>query len=68
MAKKKSGLRSGAGLIQYYEEEENRINIGPTIVIATCICFAVLVGLISISIQLKDPVTFLHYPPGKWSL
>jgi len=46
MAKKKSGLRSGAGLIQYYEEEENRINIGPTIVIATCICFAVLVGLI----------------------
>jgi preprotein translocase subunit Sec61beta len=46
MAKKKSGLRSGAGLIQYYEEEENKISIGPTVVISICICFAILIGLI----------------------
>ncbi len=47
MAKKKnSGLRSGAGLIQYYEEEEAKVSISPTIVIAISIAFAVLVGLI----------------------
>ena len=46
MAKKKSGLRSGAGLIQYYEEEENKININPVIVIIASICFAVFIGLI----------------------
>ncbi|MDY6984935.1 MAG: preprotein translocase subunit Sec61beta [Candidatus Thermoplasmatota archaeon] len=47
MAKKKnSGLRSGAGLIQYYDEEEAKVNISPMIVIATSIAFAVLVGLI----------------------
>jgi preprotein translocase subunit Sec61beta len=47
MAKKKSGgLKSGAGLVQYYEEEGAKINISPTIIIGMSIAFAVLIGLI----------------------
>ena len=47
MAKKKSGgLRSGAGLVQYYEEENTKINVGPTVVISISVAFAVLIGLI----------------------
>jgi len=47
MAKKKSGgLRSGAGLVQYYEEEDTKINVGPTVIVGISIAFAVLIGLI----------------------
>jgi preprotein translocase subunit Sec61beta len=47
MAKNKSsGLRSGAGLIQYYEEEDAKVNVSPMVVVSICIAFAVLVGLI----------------------
>jgi preprotein translocase subunit Sec61beta len=47
MAKKSnSGLRSGAGLIQYYEEEEAKVNVSPMIVVGISVAFAVLVGLI----------------------
>lgn len=47
MAKKgKGGLRSGAGLIQYYEEEDTKINMNPLIVVGVCVAVCVFVGLI----------------------
>ncbi len=47
MAKKKeSGLRSGAGLVQYYSEEErSAFKMDPKIVIIAAVVFAVIVEL-----------------------